>query len=60
MSNADNRIQLDNEEEIPPIYVSEERIEKDAPKAIKLLKRTHNLDLIEALGLSHYICGEAS
>lgn len=57
MSN-ENKIVLDNDE-LPLVAESEKKIEEDATLALKLLKRTDNLDLAEALGLSIYIQGAA-
>lgn len=46
---------LDEDNPVPSIQESEDKIARDAAKAIKHLEKTSNMDLAEALGLSAFV-----
>jgi hypothetical protein len=47
--------QFDNKPQLPTQSESENQIAEQAPEAVSYLRRTDNLDILEALGLSTYL-----
>lgn len=45
---------------VPMAYESEQEMAKEAPRAVKTLKKNDALDLAEMLGLTPYLEGETS